>query len=291
MALLIFNILLRDSIPLFPVRPNRSRSNHNTGTTEPSRARGNRPRHSLDLVDSSSFRTHQEGPEFPQSLPKGPVRFLGVTPNENGEDKPVSRVRGRPQRVQEPAPVVEASEEAVPVHRRRPVGEPTVEVELNRGQPARPAPADDDDDENDEVSSLPTLKETLEEKRLSDYSAEVTTVETPTTEYPSGMDKVALDLYAFIQQGHSNLVDAANDAEDSAESTTVEDDDVTTDLPTTTEEVVLTTTEATTTTTTTEPTTTTTTTTTEAPTTTQAPAGRGKFRRPGLPGGGAARNR
>lgn len=104
----------------------RSRSNHNTGTTEATRSRGNRPRPGLDLVDSSSFRTHQEGPEFPQVLPKGPVRFLGVTPNEDTgvEEKTVTtRGRGR-HRVQEP-PVTEDVPEnppaVTPSSRRRPV--------------------------------------------------------------------------------------------------------------------------------------------------------------------------
>lgn len=96
--------------------PPRSRSNHNTGTTEPSRNRGNRPRTNLDLVDSNSFRTHQEGPEFPQTLPKGPVRFLGVTPNESGQGS-----RGRPHRVQEPAPVSEREDEG-----RRRTADPVV---------------------------------------------------------------------------------------------------------------------------------------------------------------------
>lgn len=96
----------------------RSRSNHNTGTTEPSRVRSNRPRPNLDLVDSSSFRTHQEGPEFPQTLPKGPVRFLGVTPNEDNEDKSLIRNRGKSQKVQEPAPVEEDIDDT-PTPRRR----------------------------------------------------------------------------------------------------------------------------------------------------------------------------
>lgn len=96
---------------------NRSRSNHNTGTTESSRARNNRPRPGLDLVDSSSFRTHQEGPEFPQTLPKGPVRFLGVTPNEDNEEKLLIRNRGRPHRIQEPAPVEETIDDAPAIKR------------------------------------------------------------------------------------------------------------------------------------------------------------------------------
>lgn len=100
----------------------RSRSNHNTGTTEPTRPRGNRPRPNLDLVDSSSFRTHPEGPEFPQTLPKGPVRFLGVTPNESGEEK-TTRTRGRPHKNHESTPVVEAPEEYVLSQRKRPASE------------------------------------------------------------------------------------------------------------------------------------------------------------------------
>jgi len=75
----------------------------------------------LDLIDSSSFRTHQEGPEFPQTLPKGPIRFLGVTPNEDLEQKSLIRAR-KPQRAQEPAPVEEEIDDA-PLHvtRRRPI--------------------------------------------------------------------------------------------------------------------------------------------------------------------------
>lgn len=126
------------------------------------------------------------------------------------------------------------------------------------------------------------------------------------------MDKVALDLYAFVQQGQNNLVDASSEATDSSsDRTTLSSDEAITDLTATTElsattlesttitnvaslatEPVITTTAATTTTSTT--TTTTTTTTTEPPTTTtQAPAGRGKFRRPGIggTGNGGTRNR
>lgn len=109
----------------------RSRSNHNTGTTESSRVRGNRPRPSLELVDSSSFRTHQEGPEFPQNLPKGPVRFIGVTPNEDNEEKPSPKHRGRPHRVQEPAPVEEAVQDTQPIFRRRPSSNVDPEVFVN----------------------------------------------------------------------------------------------------------------------------------------------------------------
>jgi len=52
-------------------------------------------------------------------LPKGPVRFLGVTPNEDNEDKPLIRNRGRPQRVQEPAPVEEIVDDSPQTSRRR----------------------------------------------------------------------------------------------------------------------------------------------------------------------------
>ncbi|PNF33221.1 hypothetical protein B7P43_G11374 [Cryptotermes secundus] len=109
--------------------PPRSRSNHNSATvTTPSseealatRGRsssGNGAssttngvrRPSLELVDSSSFRTHSsdasrgqdltsQPPSFPSVLPSGPFRFLGVTPNEESAEKEVkhhsSRVRGR----------------------------------------------------------------------------------------------------------------------------------------------------------------------------------------------------
>lgn len=68
------------------------------------RNRSNVRRPSLELVDSASFNTHSSndpavepykdpksrgeqiknsgGPSFPSELPKGPVRFLGATPNE-----------------------------------------------------------------------------------------------------------------------------------------------------------------------------------------------------------------
>lgn len=105
------------------------------------------------------------------------------------------------------------------------------------------------------------------------------------------MDKVALDLYAFLQQGQSNLVDSSVDSLNSGESSTVSDEESTTGATSTTEsdvtdyvtEAVTTSTTTTTTTTTPKPTTTTTTTTTEAPSTPLV--GRGKFRRPVVPGG------
>ncbi|CAK9827120.1 hypothetical protein ANTRET_LOCUS4854 [Anthophora retusa] len=309
--------------------PPRSRSNHNTGTTEATRTRGNRPRPGLDLVDSSSFRTHQEGPEFPQVLPKGPVRFLGVTPNEEngnggvvGDEKPVTRVRGRPQRVQEPAPVEEIIEDVpAPTTRRRPsvtTLSAEDEVEPTRGQLSRAS--EEKEEEKEETSqalekqmSLENKQENEEQDSSSASTATSTGTESPTTDYPSSMDKVALDLYAFVQQGQNNLVDASSSeaTDTSSDGTTLSSDDTTTDLtavtelsattvttepttttiPTSATEPTTTTTIATTTSTTT---TTTTTTTTEPPTTTttQAPAGRGKFRRPGIGGGaGGSRNR
>ncbi|XP_026673655.1 mucin-5AC-like isoform X2 [Ceratina calcarata] len=270
--------------------PPRSRSNHNTGTTEPTRTRGNRPRPSLDLVDSSSFRTHQEGPEFPQALPKGPVRFLGVTPNEDSaEEKAASRVRARPQKVQEPAPVEEIVEDVpAPTTRRRPIQE----AEPTRGQSRN---SEEEDEKEETTSSNEKIKDRISSaESRQDYeepNSSSTSTETPTTEYPSSMDKVALDLYAFVQQGRSNLVDASEAADSSADGTTISDEATTdpaatTELSATTLEPATTTTEPTTTTAapTTTSTTTTTTTTTEPPTTTTQAPGRGKFRRPGIGG-------
>ncbi|XP_026829599.1 mucin-5AC-like [Ooceraea biroi] len=288
--------------------PPRSRSNHNTGTTEPSRARSNRPRPSLDLVDSSSFRTHQEGPEFPQTLPKGPVRFLGVTPNEDNEEKPLTRSRGRPQRVQEPAPVEEVVDDSpTPTIRRRPVATGTSEIgaELSRGQPLRSSEEDDEREiiapersGNKRISLEDKTQESGETEAAISSSTLADTTDNPTTEYPV-MDKVALDLYAFLQQGQSNLIDAfSSEADGTGDSTTLADDEITTDLTTmelattlVTESSSTSTTTTTTTTTTTEPTTTTTTTTEPPTTTTQATVGRGKFRRPGIGGPAISRNR
>lgn len=182
--------------------------------------------------------------------------------------------------------------------------------------------ANEERDDSKEESSLSVKskdKQTFLEKDYeesdssSTTSASIasTTIESATTEYPSSMDKVALDLYAFVQQGQNNLIDASSEATDSfSDRTTLSNDEAITDLTATTElsattlesttitnaanlatEPVITTTAATTTTSTT--TTTTTTTTTEPPTTTtQAPAGRGKFRRPGIGGtNGGTRNR
>ncbi|KYN00750.1 hypothetical protein ALC62_08433 [Cyphomyrmex costatus] len=289
--------------------PPRSRSNHNTGTTETSRARSNRPRPNLDLVDSSSFRTHQEGPEFPQTLPKGPVRFLGVTPNEDNEEKSLIRNRGRPQRIQEPAPVEEDVDDT-PTPRRRlsTTVLPESEVELSRGQPIHRFNEENNDEENAAPERSGNKRVPLDDKTQEFSETEASPVypsvtvdptDNPTTEYPSVMDKVALDLYAFLQQGQSNLIDATSSdaSETTGDSTTLSDDEITTDLTTSAELVDSTivnesssTTTTTTTTTTTEPTTTTTTTTEPSTTTTQAP-GRGKFRRPGIGNPAISRNR
>ncbi|XP_074109228.1 uncharacterized protein LOC141533998 isoform X2 [Cotesia typhae] len=276
--------------------PPRSRSNHNTGTTETTRSRGNRPRPNLDLVDSSSFRTHQEGPEFPQTLPKGPVRFLGVTPNENNEAK-YAPTRENSQKVYEPAPVVESINDTPSSHRRRPASEPAPEAVYNSEKLSRPLSKSIE--EKLESSSFPSPKDErysyINDRYNSEPPSEITTTDATTTIYPTAMDKVALDLYAFLQQGQSNAIDAAT--EDASESTTVFDGELTTDAPTTTENVNPPTTTEVVTSTTTEATTTTTTTTTAAPTTeattttTQAPAGKGKFRRPGILGSTGSRNR
>jgi hypothetical protein len=102
----------------------RSRVNQAADTTErANRVRGNRQRATLDSVDSSSFRGQQEGPEFPQNLPNGPVRFLGVTPNEGSEDKTATRSRSRPPKSQEPAPVHESYEEPTFTRKRPVVGQ------------------------------------------------------------------------------------------------------------------------------------------------------------------------
>ncbi|XP_029666756.1 mucin-12-like [Formica exsecta] len=299
------DVVSEERLPANTRFPPRSRSNHNTGTTESSRARSNRPRPGLDLVDSSSFRTHQEGPEFPQTLPKGPVRFLGVTPNENNEEKLLIRNRGRPQRIQDPAPVEETIDDVpAPAIKRRPstTAVPQTEVELSRGQPPRP---DEEDDKENAAPEGPgnkhiSVEDKMQESSETDSSGTILdTTDNPTTENPSIMDKIALDLYAFLQQGQNNLVDAFNsESGETQDNTTIPDDEITTDLATTTELAATTivadsinTTTSTTTTTTTEPTTTSTTTTEPSTTTTQTPAGRGKFRRPGLGGPVVSRNR
>jgi len=180
-------------------------------------------------------------------------------------------------------------------------------VELSRGQPIRFS--EEDDEEENAAPEKSSNKRVLENKTQESSETEASPIyssaatadptDNPTTEYPSVMDKVALDLYAFLQQGQSNLIDASSSesSETAGDSTTLSDE-ITTDLTTTAEFADSTivnestsTTTTTTTTTTTEPTTTTTT--TEPPTTTTpAPVGRGKFRRPGTLGSPAiSRNR
>jgi len=109
------------------------------------------------------------------------------------------------------------------------------------------------------------------------------------------MDKVALDLYAFLQQGQNNLIDVSNsETSEMGDNTTLPDDEITTDLITTTDltgTTIIAESTSTTTSTTTEPTTTTTTTVEPSTTTTQIAVGRGKFRRPGISGPAISRNR
>lgn len=163
-------------------------------------------------------------------------------------------------------------------------------MELSRGQPLR-QPTNEDDVER---ATPGIIYHNSGEKKvhLSDKqdteSSDLTTTDIPTTEYPSAMDKVALDLYAFFQQGQNNLVESSPEADSSNDSTTLSDGDSTESVTTTDSVTSAITTESTTTST--EPSTTTTTTpepTTSATTTT----GRGKFRRPGAPGGAISRNR
>lgn len=183
-------------------------------------------------------------------------------------------------------------------------------VELSRGQPVRSSETEDDEEEivAPEKSGIKRISfedktQDSSETGTSPISSSATdTTDNPTTEYPSAMDKVALDLYAFLQQGQSNLIDASSsEAGETGDSTTLADDEITTDDSATTTELsattiaestsTTTTTTTTTTSTTTEPTTTTTTTTEPPTTTTQALAGRGKFRRPGIGGPAISRNR
>jgi hypothetical protein len=154
------------------------------------------------------------------------------------------------------------------------------------------------------VSSTPRNQQE-DRDAYTDVTTEIT--DSPTTQVPQAMDKVALDLYAFLQQGRSNLIDFVKDAEDDSsttesassfgEITTIaendfEDSTSTVGPPTTTP-----TTTSTSTTTTPATTTTTTTTTVAPPPTTEEPnnvvpaLGRGKFRRPGVGGLAVSRNR
>lgn len=157
-------------------------------------------------------------------------------------------------------------------------------MELSRGQPVR-QPTNEDDTEPATPGIIYSDKKTHLSEKQDTESSDFTTTDIPTTEYPSAMDKVALDLYAFFQQGQSNLVESSSESDLTNDSTTLSENDAT-ELTTT--ETFIVTTESTTTST--EPSTTTTTTpepTTSATTTT----GRGKFRRPGIPGGAVSRNR
>lgn len=175
-------------------------------------------------------------------------------------------------------------------------------VELSRGQPIRISEEDDEEEaaapekSGNKRVSLDDRTQQFTETEASPVYPSANPTDNPTTEYPSVMDKVALDLYAFLQQGQSNLIDASSsEPGETGDSTTLSDDEITTDLTTTAEFADSTianesnTTSTTTTTTTTEPTTTTTM--EPSTTTTQAPAGRGKFRRPAIGGPAISRNR
>lgn len=128
------------------------------------------------------------------------------------------------------------------------------------------------EDSQKKAYNIPTgivFQEILDDSKLpSDYK-HTTTYEQDTTEYTTmtAMEKVALDLYAYLAgENLNNEINPSNDVLSFDGSTTVEDDTWTTEVGTTTE--VETTPTATTTTTTSTTTTTTTTTTTPAPTTT-----------------------
>ncbi|XP_011494752.1 PREDICTED: mucin-17 isoform X2 [Ceratosolen solmsi marchali] len=287
--------------------PPRSRVNQAADTTERvNRVRGNRQRTTLDSIDSSSFRGQQEGPEFPQNLPNGPVRFLGVTPNEGSEDKTTSRVRNRPQKVQEPAPVHESYEDPT-YTRKRPNSDGQEKIQLQTQTQFRQHPYSSKDDEFSAPIPMSSTSRNLPEDRdfYTDLITEVT--DSPTTQVPQAMDKVALDLYAFLQQGRSNLVDFVKDIDDDSstteppfnfgEITTMAESDIE-DYTSTAGPPTTTPTTTSTSTTTTPATTTTTTTTTAAPPSSTEEAnnvvpalGRGKFRRPTVGGPVVSRNR
>lgn len=181
-------------------------------------------------------------------------------------------------------------------------------MELSRGQPVRFSEEDDEDEEDPTLERSGNKRVPLEDRTQESSETEASPIypsvtadptDNPTTENPSVMNKVALDLYAFLQQGQSNLIDASSSeaGETAGDNTTLPDDEITTDITTTAELADSTvvnepsSTTTTTTTTTTEPTTTTTTTTEPPTTTTQAPPGRGKFRRPGIGSPAISRNR
>ena len=157
-------------------------------------------------------------------------------------------------------------------------------MELKKDQPSRQASNEDADNSGDK-------KPHSAEKQDTEASDLTTTTDNPTTEYPSAMDKVALDLYAFIQQGQSNLVDATADADSSGESSTQMEDNDTTEPITTTESGSTTLITTVSTTTSTEPSTPSTTTTEPITTSAATTTGRGKFRRPGAPNGAISKTR
>ncbi|OXU21555.1 hypothetical protein TSAR_013837 [Trichomalopsis sarcophagae] len=296
--------------------PPRARANYAAETTErTSRGRGNRQRttghETADLSRFSSVNNAhmlQEGPEFPQNLPNGPVRFLGVTPNEGNEDKAwtSTRNRGRPQRILEPAPVEEKYEEQQSLIRKRPIGGQYQSVDQYDGSQFQLH----QNSEHKSVNNTSTLSINSNQTNIADDRDAFTEViidvtDNPTTQMPHAMDKVALDLYAFLQQGRSNLVDFIKEAEDSSDSTDSSSDVLTTEMPDTTfsatepDDAVgpTTNTPATTMPTSTTSSTSTTTrvtaslhTSSHEPTSTLTPS-RTKFRRPGVGSSAISRNR
>ncbi|KAJ8665028.1 hypothetical protein QAD02_006690 [Eretmocerus hayati] len=215
--------------------PPRGRQNQVAETPERvSRARGNRQRQQPDAIDSNSFRNPQEGPEFPRSFPDGPYRFIGVTPNEGVDEKSVNQPRGRPSRIQDPAPVRESNEDLA--FQRQPAsvqygalyeGNPT----QNRQQQTYHTRADDF---GASIPAAPARTGSFISRSSADeaYTESATgATDAPTTQYPRAMEKVARDLYAFVQQGRSNLVDFVNQAEDQSSEVTDSSSDSSTELP------------------------------------------------------------
>lgn len=67
-----------------------------------SHLRGHWQRLALDVMNSSSRRGYLDAPEFPQNLPNGPVRFLGVTPNESTQENGSPLSDDKPRGIQKP---------------------------------------------------------------------------------------------------------------------------------------------------------------------------------------------
>lgn len=255
-------------------------------------------RPSLELVDSRSFRTYSsdaspdqdlspDSPAFPSVLPAGPVRFLGVTPNEESSEREVSRprIRSRGHSTTSTTTAAEEVSESEPTRRRRPS--------------TTPLPALEDISVEEDYSTATAAPIASRSRPLvtTDVTDSTDTDPTETTDLPTTvedigltaamMDKAAFDLYAILQQTQaenaSNFIDENATELSTDEELTTEEDASTTDVPATT---TVTTTTTTTTTTTPAPTTTTT---TEPPTT--ASGRRGNKKRPGSPGAAPGRNR